>query len=690
MSRFFGRHLLMAALLIFNFNTFAQWNYLGELTAQSAGVYQDLGINGNPITTSFDGDPMTFDNDNSAVQDIGFVFNFNGVGYSQFVLNSNGFIKLGAREPSSRNMYYIVAQGTITTPGSCITAPDSNLIYPMNHDLAAASSGDAPEYRVHVSGVPGSRICTIQFKNLADKIGQSISQFSNISFQIKLFEGSNEINFIYGTWIISSNPSNYISNAVGIKGNNAAQSINVSKSSMDVWWLSSFREGNYQSLPFNIRNSVMGFSSGRTFKFFSKKANDARIFSVNTYGKMAFPFAIPAPITVSVINYGLNEIVNMPVRLTVTGANPFMPQDQFVSIPSDDTVVLTFPLYYPMQPGMNNISVTLPPDDDTSNNREEFRQFTDSSEFCFAYVQGDSGVNRIIYHRVPEGNSQQFAVRYVTNQSALIDEVFAHFLYSGAIYRIGVWDKSASGKPGRLLYMSPDLYSIAGKNVHALPVALNVADTFFVGVRKPYTSGDLWLLAEQEIPGRPEIFFMSLLSFTDTGWYQNSGVKVGTKFAIGVSLKSSPDGLRILCPGGSTIFHSNISGNSYQWQVDTGTGFTDIMPGPYYTGINTSSLGLNNLPSGMYGYRYRCKVNSLFSNISTILFRAYWIGNISSAWENDRNWICGVVPDENTDVFIPAAAEVQINSPVSCRCIDIDPSAKLEVKTGQSLRVGHP
>ncbi len=57
---------------------------------------------------------------------------------------------------------------------------------------------------------------------------------------------------------------------------------------------------------------------------------------------------------------------------------------------------------------------------------------------------------------------------------------------------------------------------------------------------------------------------------------------------------------------------------TYQWQLDTGTGFADIPDGPGYTGNTTASLTVRNVQSSFDGYIYRCQVmdSNLFSTIS--------------------------------------------------------------------------
>jgi len=66
-----------------------------------------------------------------------------------------------------------------------------------------------------------------------------------------------------------------------------------------------------------------------------------------------------------------------------------------------------------------------------------------------------------------------------------------------------------------------------------------------------------------------------------------------------------------LCNGGSTSFSvtaANVTG--YQWQVNTGAGFTNITNGAPYSGATTTTLTINPAVFSMNGYIYRCVASS--------------------------------------------------------------------------------
>ena len=144
-----------------------------------------------------------------------------------------------------------------------------------------------------------------------------------------------------------------------------------------------------------------------------------------------------------------------------------------------------------------------------------------------------------------------------------------------------------------------------------------------------------------------------------------------------------------LCPGGSTSITSNITGTSYQWKVNTGTGFVNVTNNTNYTGATSVTLQLNNIPSSWAGYQYMVVVNGTTNgNITTLKFLNTWSGAANNNWDNAANWSCGSVPDANTDVILNSGTVV-VNSNAACRTIAINPGVSFTVTTGVTFTVTH-
>jgi hypothetical protein len=148
-----------------------------------------------------------------------------------------------------------------------------------------------------------------------------------------------------------------------------------------------------------------------------------------------------------------------------------------------------------------------------------------------------------------------------------------------------------------------------------------------------------------------------------------------------------------VCPGNSVVYAANAAGSAYRWQVDTGSGFTDLANGGVYTGTGTDTLRLTVPPTSFYGYQYRCAVTTGGSTLYTapyvLKFGSTWMGSASNAWENPANWSCGSLPDANTDVYVNAGAAfyplVGVN--VTVRSLNTKPSTTVTVQNGAVLTV---
>jgi hypothetical protein len=152
---------------------------------------------------------------------------------------------------------------------------------------------------------------------------------------------------------------------------------------------------------------------------------------------------------------------------------------------------------------------------------------------------------------------------------------------------------------------------------------------------------------------------------------------------------SNGDGCSACATDGVT-FYSGI-GNTYQWQVDDGTGFKNIQDNSIYSGTTLRYLVLTQPPTSWYGYKYRCVITNngvqSFTPERVLKFTFSWKGSVSSAWENPLNWSCNKVPDGNTDVKVDIATPVVISSAASVRSIMLSPNSKVTVTKGATLQV---
>jgi len=143
-----------------------------------------------------------------------------------------------------------------------------------------------------------------------------------------------------------------------------------------------------------------------------------------------------------------------------------------------------------------------------------------------------------------------------------------------------------------------------------------------------------------------------------------------------------------LCAGGNADISSNIAGSSYQWQLDTGTGYTNISDNTNYSGTNSATLQLTNIPSAWDGYKYRCVADGNYSQVYSLVFENFWTGSVNTAWENPANWSCGTVPDSNTDVIINSGTVI-ISSNVVIRTLRVGNGVVITIMPGYNLTITH-
>lgn len=209
-----------------NAQTAATYNF-----SQSTGSYS--AVSGG--TTIFSG---SWDDNVSSGRSIGFTFRYCGTDYTTFNINANGWINFGSSPSSSY------------TPLSART----NAIAVMGGDLyrrSTSGSGVVSE----VSGSSPNRVLTIEWFN--------VCRYSNAStgpmnFQIKLYETSNKIEFVYGTYAPTS--SSTYTYHVGINGSSSSDYNN--RTTTSNW--STTTGGTSNTATCTSNNSVMP-SSGLTF-----------------------------------------------------------------------------------------------------------------------------------------------------------------------------------------------------------------------------------------------------------------------------------------------------------------------------------------------------------------------------------------------------------------------------------------
>ena len=348
--------------------------YAAANVTNTTGTYTDLGTTGAAIATA------NTDDANSAATPIGFTFTYNGTAFTDFVLNTNGFVKLGTAAPTGAQF----GDGGQSVSNGPLDGPDSNLLLPLNQDLGPGSAGGT-EYRVLTTGAAPNRVCTIQWKNVSDKPRTTVgTQYANFSFQAKLYETSNQIDFVYGPATAGSPAADMVKVCiVGLKGSSATALVLGSKASTSAWSGTIFLDGPYTGNGHNVRGTVLP-DPGRTYRFAAPVANDAAVAAVQAPTQLPIPQGAPHPVRALVANSGTTAQSNIQVTLTATGANTYTATQTIASLPLGPPAVVTFAGYTPTNPGPTTLTVSVPADGNNGNNSRSLAQLVNTSTYSFA------------------------------------------------------------------------------------------------------------------------------------------------------------------------------------------------------------------------------------------------------------------------------------------------------------------
>ncbi|GAB3871306.1 hypothetical protein GCM10028824_20940 [Hymenobacter segetis] len=388
------RHVALAALFALGAvgTAHAQLPYSAGNVVNSPGTYTDLGTTGTAIATA------NTDDANSAATPIGFSFSYNGAAFTDFVLNTNGFIKLGTAAPTGAQ-YTDGGQSTVNGP---VDGADTNLLLAFNQDLTAGSAGGT-EYRVSTTGTAPNRVCTIQWKNVSDKARPASAssaaigtQYANFSFQVKLYETSNQIDFVYGTATPGAASADVAKfGIVGLKGTDAASAILGVKPSATPWSGTAFSAGPYTGNGHNFRGTVVP-DLGRTYRFSIQVANDAAASAIQGYASVITPASNPFTLRGVVRNAGNTALAAAtPVTLTISGANTYTQTVNVAALAVGASGVATFSGISLPNVGQNTVTLTtaLPNDGYSGNNSISQPMETSATTISLATPGAASGNN---------------------------------------------------------------------------------------------------------------------------------------------------------------------------------------------------------------------------------------------------------------------------------------------------------
>lgn len=525
-------------LLLCKLSIAQYFNYPASGVSYVTGLnYTDLSSTGTKITTNYKGQPMGMKDDNSSIQNIGFTFNFAGTNFQQFVLHTNGFIKLGTDSTNLDDSYNVLFGNDANT---------QNVIYPFNNKLLPLIG--STEFRVFTQGTAPDRTCTIQFKSLTDSGCSQCSnpnglptsiQFGSIEFQIVLYETTNIIEFVYGTFLSSGNTAGYVPSNCGIKLNSTKNSTNISKASATAFSSAQFLDGPYTGNSFNTRNDNLP-ASGFAYRFTPVPVltDNVKILSVRYNGKVAKNYS--NTISTVIRNVGKTNHANYPVTLNTSGANSATYTYTIPNLNGGDIDTIYFPASSWANTGNTFSEVKLPNDDDNTDNIDTAKQLVTTN------ILGTSFDTAIVASVGSASNQIEMATFFKNSAANKITSLTTYISGAGRQFRFYVYSANAD-TPKTKIYSGTTLTSVAGKNTLNLTTAqyINVTGDFFVIVVQISASVNLGIGYKPEINLRPKNFYFRSPQGSSiapsSSWFDASVSTLPfTKFMVDVTLQNTP------------------------------------------------------------------------------------------------------------------------------------------------------
>jgi len=468
-------------------NTFAQVNTYSF--SQFGGTYSE--ITGGTVVASATGtsgatsiDDVTF-----LTQAIPFTFNFNGTGYTTYSISSNGFITFGATAPLSgtygpisattaydgaasvtgrdiQGCFSTNATRTITSAtltgvtnfagvvvGRIITGtgiPAATTVTGFNIGLgeitmsaAATSTGTAAvtiaagELRSETIGPLGSQVHVIQWKNFR-KFGTG-GLNDNFNMQIRLYETSNLIEFIYGA--VSSNATN-AAPQVGLRGLTNADFNNRTGA---VWNASTAGAINTASMTLVTASVPV---SGQTYQWtppLPPVADDVGVINSNIFNGRIYSVGKNYDFTATVKNFGTNTQNIVPVYYSLNGGSPVGPVNTVGPIPTNGTEDVSFNSGFAIgfiTSGINEVKIytALTGDQNLVNDTLTVLVFVGDKITAFPYLQTFGfpvGWTVLTENPGPTGSTPLWQLALCTNPAGVVADTAAKSNFFGPSNNLG-------------------------------------------------------------------------------------------------------------------------------------------------------------------------------------------------------------------------------------------------------------
>ncbi len=231
------------------------------------------------------------------------------------------------------------------------------------------------------------------------------------------------------------------------------------------------------------------------------KQVDASVDEIYSLGKLPIPYALPHFVRAKITNKGSDTLTSYPVTLSITGANSFV-DVQYINLNPGISDYVTFSGFNPTSIGLDSVSVTVPNDDNNSNNYRLFNQNINYNTYSYADPTkpaiGGVGFN---------GVTGDFVAKFPYVGANAVNQIGVNFNTGGVNLQVAIWDTTGSGgTPGTMLWTSSSFTTSAGTNTIPVNPPVAISGSFYVGVRQIGTTNAAFSY-QNENPIRNQTFY---------------------------------------------------------------------------------------------------------------------------------------------------------------------------------------
>ncbi len=386
------------------------------------------------------------------------------------------------------------------------------------------------------------------------------------------------------------------------------QLLIVGKTSEQSWADVTFSNANYLTAsPIYYAKPPVSPKpdAGRTLRFLPLFNNDLSVKEIYALGEASVYYSSPQIIRVHIENKGLTDRENIPVTLTISGANTAEETTIVGGIGQSDYYDLLLPAFEPGSTGLATFEITLPDDENPANNTLTWQQNTNAFDCAYASASVPSQPLG-----VAQNESFIFQTKYHITGTAAVRGVKAYIPYD--ITNIGQTVYGVVLNSAGTIMAQSDPYIIEESAMgtwHTFDIAEPIVfrdQDYFAGFAATASAITYYPLGVQsENPLRPETFYVSDLTGNNIQPYA-----FPSRFMIGAVLAptepvagiAGPD--FVLCSGWTAGIGVQEYSGFIQWQEspDGNTNWTNVASG---SGANTSTYITPPLATTTY---YRAEI----------------------------------------------------------------------------------